>query len=85
MNSHPLPREVLRHGNDAMWGDRTSQTVGIAGDGKPIGSRDETYVFPIDWHKHDINSHHGGVHTWRRSPDDKRFVIKGLYQHCLID
>ena len=39
----------------------------------------------IGWHKHDINSHHDEIHTWRRSPDVKRFVIKGLYQQDQID
>ena len=57
-DGHPLPREVLRHGNDAMWGDRTSQTVGIAGDGEPIGSTLASLKFSVGWHKHDKISDH---------------------------
>ena len=37
LNSRALSSEVLRHGNEDSWGDRTSQTVGITGDGKPSG------------------------------------------------
>jgi hypothetical protein len=67
------------------WGGRTSQTVGIAGDGAyPSGREGKPKGEPIGWHKHDTNSHHGGdIHSWRRSPDDKRFVIKGIYQQQL--
>lgn len=37
LNSRALSREVLRHGNENSWGGRTSQTVGIAGEGEPSG------------------------------------------------
>ena len=42
-------------------------------------------LLSVGWHKHDINSHHDEIHTWRRSPDVKRFVIKGIYQQDQID
>ena len=41
-----------------MWGDRTSQTVGIAGDGEPIGSISEIIHLAVGRHKHDKISDH---------------------------
>ena len=47
LNSHPLSSEVLRHGSDSVWGGRTSQTAGIAGDRKLSGQWWGCISFPL--------------------------------------